>query len=421
MHQATLHTPPPLPAGHSDHAVELPEAYRLRSQRIIHDPNKLPWPLSLEERAYFEASPEQLLGRLPFAVSTHYLSLVCGDDPNDPVRRQIVPRAAELEHKDYELRDPLGEDQYSHNSRHGKPRNQAPPGAAPEDSAKMAAAQSRMVHCYASRLLILLGDTCATYCRHCFRRRFSGQSMGTLQYGHLRSISHYLQQHPEIREILLTGGDALMMSTDHLDGILCELRRVRPDVVFRIASRLPVVMPQRFEPDLLAVLRRHQPLWLITHFNHKQEINEVTRYFLARIVDAGIPILNQAVLLRGINDSVQTLADLLEELVRLRVKPYYLFQGDLAEGTAHLRVPLERGWSIVKELRSRLSGIAMPQFAVDLPGGGGKVPLTESYLIGEEGNDWLFRSPQGNLYRYPKESEESKDEPKLRDTTQRTQ
>ncbi len=377
---------------------ELPEAYQLRQQRIITDPGELPWPLLPSEQAYFNAGEEGLRGRLPFAVSTHYLSLVQGSEPDDPVRRQIVPRAAELLRADYELQDPLGEDHYSHNDWQGQ---QSGPDSSKQE--KLSAPRSRMVHCYASRLLILLGDSCATYCRHCFRRRFSGQNFGTLQYGQLRSISSYLERHPEIREILLTGGDALMMSTRHLDGILRELRGLRHDVVFRIASRLPVVMPQRFEPELLAMLRSYQPLWLLTQFNHRQEINEVTRYFLGRIVDSGIPILNQAVLLRGINDCADTLCELFEELVRLRIKPYYLFQGDLAEGTAHFRIPLSRSYQIVKELRRRLSGIAMPQFAVDLPGGGGKVPLTESYLVGEEQDVWLFQSLEGELYRYPKE------------------
>ncbi len=366
-------------------------AYQLRQQRIIHDPKELPWPLSTQEQAYFASN--DLGGRLPFAVSSHYLSLVQGGE-DDPVRRQIVPRAEELQHISYELQDPLGEDHYSHNSQYGRPEDSLNP---------MGAAQSRMVHCYPSRLLVLVGDSCATYCRHCFRRRFSGQNAGTLQYGHLRSISSYLEQHSEIREILLTGGDALMMNTHHLDGILRELRRVRPDIVFRVASRLPVVLPQRFEPQLLQVLSQYQPLWLITHFNHVQEINEVTRYFLGQIVDSGMPVLNQSVLLRGINDCAETLVALFEELVRLRLKPYYLFQGDLAEGTAHLRVSLSRSWAIVKELRQKLSGIAMPQFAVDLPGGGGKIPLTENYLVGEEKEFWLFQSLQGQLYRYPKE------------------
>ncbi len=388
--------------------------YQLHAQQIIRDPSKLPWPLTPQEQSYFAASAAELRGRLPFAVSTHYLSLVNPDDPKDPVRRQIVPRAAELQRRSYELQDPLGEDLYSHNSEHSQYSNKGSTEQATHSrrpSSKVGgpsgqpAAESRMVHCYSSRLLILLNDNCATYCRHCFRRRFSGQDSGSLQYGHLRSIRDYLQQHDEIREILLTGGDALMLSTTHLHGILRELRQGRPDIVFRIASRLPVVMPQRFEPELIALLRGQQPLWLITHFNHRQEINEVTRYYLHQIIDAGIPILNQAVLLRGINDHADTLCDLFEELVRLRVKPYYLFQGDLAEGTSHLRVPLARSWAIVKELRQRLSGIAMPQFAVDLPGGGGKIPLSENYLIGEEEDCWLFQSLQGQIYRYPKEPE----------------
>ncbi|MEM9424706.1 MAG: KamA family radical SAM protein [Spirochaetota bacterium] len=388
-----LEFPHPRP-GNVSPAGDVSERYQLRKQRIIHDPEELPWPLSAAERAYFRS--DDLAGRLPFAVSTHYLSLIqSGED--DPIRRQIVPTANELSSKSYELKDPLGEDRYSHNDRQSPQR---------QNSQNLTASQSRMVHCYSSRLLILINDACATYCRHCFRRRFSGHDWGTIQYGQLRSISSYLEQHPEIREVLLTGGDALMMSTSHLSGILSELRRSRPDVVLRIASRLPVVLPQRFEPKLLAVLREYQPLWLITHFNHLQEINDVTRYFLARIVDSGIPILNQAVLLRGINDSADCLTDLFEELVRLRTKPYYLFQGDLAEGTAHLRVPLSQSWLIVKELRRRLSGIAMPQFAVDLPGGGGKIPLTENYLVGEEADFWLFQSLEGQLYRYPKEESE---------------
>lgn len=350
--------------------------YSLKSQRLISDPEELPWELTPREAAYFAAAEKERSPRLPFLVSTHYLSLA-SDLPDDPIRRQILPQIGELWRIPAELSDPLGEDLHS-------------PG-------------SRMVHTYASRLLILLNDNCATYCRHCFRRRFTGQDMGSLQNGQLRGISNYLREHGEIKEILLSGGDALMLSTERLGEVLQSLREVRGDVVIRIASRLPVVLPQRFDEKLLAVLKTYQPLWLITHFNHKQEINEVTRYYLSQIIESGIPVLNQSVLLAGINDRVEILQDLMEELVRLRVKPYYLFQGDMAEGTAHFRVTLERGWEIVRELRKRLSGIAMPQYAVDLPGGGGKIPLTETYLRGETESAWLFESLEGQIYSYPKE------------------
>lgn len=358
-----------------DSSVQNDPRYRLQSQRLISDYRQLPWELSPEEEAYFAAGEKELAGRLPFMVSSHYLSLA-GSEPSDPLRAQIVPRQAELQRLPYESHDPLGEDQHS-------------PGR-------------RMVHQYPSRLLVLLNDNCALYCRHCFRRRFSGQAGGSLLHGQLSKICAYISEHPEIQEILLTGGDALLLASSYLREVLRALRQARPDIVFRVASRLPVVLPQRFNPELLQLLREFQPLWLITHFNHRQEINEVTEYFVKRIVDYGIPMLNQCVLLAGVNDDVSSLQNLMEQLVRMRVKPYYLFQGDLAEGTSHFRVPLERSWAIVKELRQRLSGIAMPQFAVDLPGGGGKIPLTENYLLGEEEDSWLFQSYSGKIFRYPK-------------------
>lgn len=342
-------------------------------EKLISKVEQLPWELTASEKKYFAANSG---GSFPFLVSPHYLALAT-DREDDPIRRQIIPRAAELTGKTYELRDPLGEEKY-----------QPTP---------------RLIHRYPSRALLLVNDSCATYCRHCFRRYFSGTANGSISPGQLRQATIYLANNPNIKELLLSGGDPMLLSNQRLYGIFREIRTQLPNLVLRIATRTPVVMPARFDDLTIKLLSSIHPVWIVTHFNHSQEIAPSTAKILTKMVDNGLPILNQTVLLAGVNDDVDVLQNLMENLVQLRVKPYYLFQGDLARGTAHLRVPLAKGLQLVNKLRRKLSGLAMPNYAVDLPGGGGKVLLADNPIVGKDDSDWLIRSSDGQIFRYPQE------------------
>lgn len=331
---------------------------------------------------------------LGFALTPYYFSLI-GAGQDDPVRLQCIPRRDELEIKPYEVQDPLDEKHYS--------------------------PLPRMVHRYPDRVLVLVTDECAVYCRHCFRRYFSSQRAGAITDLQVKRIAEYAASHPEIHEIILSGGDPLTLSDERLGRILDTLQatvhRADPGrtVVFRLATRMPVVLPQRLTGDLAALLAGYAPLFVITQFNHPNEITEQSRRAVAELVQHGLPVLNQAVLLKGVNDSVDVLASLFQRLLDIRVKPYYLFQGDLAAGTAHFRVPLSRGFQLMRELRQRISGLAMPVYAVDLPGGGGKIPLIENYLHGSRGSNgsradtgslagwYRFTGPDGRNYYYPEE------------------
>ncbi len=320
---------------------------------------------------------------LGFAVTPYYLSLI-GADPKDPLRLQCIPRSEELRVKEYEVQDPLSENRFS--------------------------PLPRMVHRYPDRVLVLVTDECALYCRHCFRRYFASQRAGVISDSQIRQIGEYVSEHPQVHEIILSGGDPLTLTDDRLKRILRTLREtvrhISPQrtVVIRLASRIPAVLPQRVTPGLATLLAKFSPLYVITQFNHPREITAESRCSVLELVKHGLPVLNQAVLLKGVNDSAEVLADLFQQLLDIRVKPYYLFQGDLAAGTAHFRVPLSTGFQLMRELRQRISGLAMPVYAVDLPGGGGKIPLTENYLQGEENGWYRFTGPDGRTYYYPDET-----------------
>ena len=273
-----------------------------------------------------------------------------------------------------------------------------------------------MVHRYPDRVLVLVTDECAVYCRHCFRRYFSSHRAGVITDAQLQQIAEYTAAHPEVHEIILSGGDPLTLSDERLGRVLEILHSTVQwadpgrTVVFRLATRMPVVLPQRLTPDLAVLLAKYAPVFVITQFNHPNEITEQSRRAVGELVRRGLPVLNQAVLLKGVNDSAEVLASLFQGLLDIRVKPYYLFQGDLAAGTAHFRVPLSRGFQLMRELRRRISGLAMPVYAVDLPGGGGKIPLTENYLhshqaASDDRPGWYrFTGPDGRNYYYPDES-----------------
>ncbi len=325
---------------------------------------------------------EKLFFRLPgsrnfaFSVTDYYLSLVENNE-NDPLRLQCIPRPEELETKSYELSDPLGEDKYK--------------------------VSARLIHRYRDRVLFLVTDTCAVYCRHCFRRSFTGGKGGTADEADISGAAEYVGQHKEVTEVILSGGDPLVMDTSVVERILAAFKKVRNDIVFRIGTRVPVVLPSRIDRYLVETLKKYSPVYIMTQFNHPREITSLSRRASVMLIDAGIPVFNQTVLLKGVNDDPGILEELFHRLVGLRIKPYYIFQGDLAAGTSHLRVPLGRGLEIMQELRGRISGLAMPVYAVDLPGGGGKVPLTESYIVSRRDGVWNLRDSEGRAYFYPDE------------------
>ncbi len=315
--------------------------------------------------------------RLPFGVSRYYASLARAKDPSaDPIAAQFMPRDEEQVALAYESADPIGD------SRHR--------------------VAERLIHHYADRALLLVSDRCATYCRHCFRRHFTGHGGGQITEEQLDRACEYLARTPAVREVLLSGGDPLMLSDRDLGHVIERLRRVDPTYLIRVCTRMPVVHPARITDDLAGMLGSAGAVWAVVHANHPWELTDEFRLAVRRLITSGVPVLNQAVLLRGVNDAVETLEALFRGLVQAGVKPYYLFQGDLAAGTAHFRVPLERGMALMRDLRSRLSGIALPTFAVDLPGGAGKVPV-ESSLVRTESSGYVLRGPDGKEYLYPRE------------------
>lgn len=315
--------------------------------------------------------------RLPVGVSRYYASLARTRDPYaDPIAAQFVPRKEELTVLPQESGDPIGDRRYQ--------------------------VSERLIHHYADRVLLLANDRCATYCRHCFRRHFTGSGGGRLTEEQLDEACAYLRRTPEVREILISGGDPLMLSDEEIDRILRRLKAVDPQYIIRICTRMPVVLPSRITEALAEVLGGVDSVWAVIHTNHPKEITAEFRVAVRRLLGAGVPVLNQAVLLRGVNDDIETLEELFRGLVRAGVKPYYLFQGDLAAGTSHFRVPIERGIELMQGLRGRLSGMALPVYAVDLPGGAGKVPI-ESSLLRVEAEWYVLRGVDGNEHRYPRE------------------
>jgi lysine 2,3-aminomutase len=307
----------------------------------------------------------------PISVTPYYASLADRHDPACPIRRQIVPRAEEAHEARGDLRDPLGEEAHE---------------VAPE-----------LIQRYPDRALLLVTDRCAVYCRFCTRSRLVGNGGGPRSLDKLAPAFAYLRSHPEVRDIIVSGGDPLAMVTARLTAILAELRSIPSVETIRLATRVPVVLPSRITSELLDALRPFHPLWLMTHFNHPKELTETSRAALRRLADAGFPVMNQCVLLRGVNDDVETLKALFRGLVRERARPYYLLQMDPVRGSSHLRTPLARGVEIMEQLQGRLSGIALPKLIVDTPGGFGKVPHGPRYVLAENRETGVtrFRTPRG--------------------------
>ena len=329
---------------------------------------------------YFTFSPEEAegikkaLAKFRMAITPYYLSLIDPNDPYDPIRRQAIPAGEECNIAPADLNDPLHEDEDS-----------PAPG---------------LTHRYPDRVLFLITDMCSMYCRHCTRRRFAGQKDDESPSERIEKCLAYIEKTPQVRDVLLSGGDCLMVSDQKLEYIIGRLRKIPHVEIVRLGSRTPVVCPQRITPELCEMLKKYHPIWLNTHFNHPNEFTPEAEQALARLANAGIPLGNQTVLLRGVNDCVHVMKKLMHELVRNRVRPYYIYQCDLSMGLEHFRTPVSKGIEIIENLRGHTSGYAVPTFVVDAPGGGGKTPVMPQYVISQSPDKVILRNFEGVITTY---------------------
>lgn len=327
-------------------------------------------PLNADE----EKGVKESLSTLRMAITPYYLSLINPDDPHCPVRKQAVPSGLETHRSVADLLDPLHEDEDS-----------PVPG---------------LTHRYPDRVLFLITDMCSMYCRHCTRRRFAGQTDNESPSERIQKGIDYIARTPEVRDVLLSGGDALMVSDKMLESIIQRLRAIPHVEIIRIGTRTPVVCPQRITDDLVNMLKKYHPIWLNTHFNHPNEITPESTAACERMANAGIPLGNQSVLLRGINDCVHVMKKLVHGLVKIRVRPYYIYQCDLSMGLEHFRTPVSKGIEIIENLRGHTSGYAVPTFVVDAPGGGGKTPVMPTYIISQAPGKVVLRNFEGVITTY---------------------
>mgnify|MGYP000560456928 FL=1 len=321
-----------------------------------------------------ENGVKESLKTLRMAITPYYLSLIDQSNPNCPVRKQAIPTHAETHHSAADLLDPLHED-----------------GDSPAPG---------LTHRYPDRVLLLVTDMCSMYCRHCTRRRFAGQTDSSSSQDDISKAIDYIARTPQVRDVLLSGGDALMISDSRLESIISRLREIPHVEIIRIGTRTPVVCPQRITDDLVNMLKKYHPIWLNTHFNHPQEVTEESIAACERMANAGIPLGNQSVLLRGVNDCVPTMKKLVQQLVKMRVRPYYIYQCDLSMGLEHFRTPVSKGIEIIENLRGHTSGYAVPTFVVDAPGGGGKTPVMPNYVISQGPHKVILRNFEGVITTY---------------------
>lgn len=326
--------------------------------------------LSPDERAALAAHG----GKLPTAITPYYAALMARDNPQDPLRRTHIPVSAEQSSDPGEYDDPLGED-----------KDMAVPG---------------LVHRYPDRVLFLVNNVCASYCRYCNRSRMVASPDRGITTKHWQGALDYIRAHSEVRDVLLSGGDPLLLSDDKLSWLLGELRAI-PHVEFiRIGTKIPMVLPQRITPALARMLKRFHPLWMSVHMIHPDEFTPESGRALERLADVGIPLGGQMVLLRGINDNPATMRKLVHRQLRHRVRPYYLLQLDPIRGSAHFRTPIDKGLELIESLRGHTSGYAVPAYIIDSPGGGGKVQLVPEHIVGRQGDQLLIKNFAGEIYRY---------------------
>ena len=334
---------------------------------------------------YMTLTPEEEAGiayagqKLSLAITPYFFNLMNREDPNCPIRLQMIPREGESKISAGEMLDSLSEDEHS-----------PVPG---------------IVHRYPDRVLFLVTDRCAAYCRYCTRSRLVSNAQDYNFHPEYEQGLRYIESHPEVRDVLLSGGDPLLLSDRKLEHILARLREI-PHVEFiRIGSRIPVFLPQRITPGLCEIFKRYGPIWMSIHVNHPREATAELKAACDRLAFAGVPMGNQSVLLAGVNDDADTMKALVHRLLRMRVRPYYLYQMDLITGGSHFKVDVRRGLEIIKSLRGHTTGYAIPQYVVDAPGGGGKVPLNPDYVERITDEEIVFRNYEGNEYRYPLSAE----------------
>ena len=332
--------------------------------------------LTLDE----EIGIKKCLETLRMAITPYYAMLMDQKDASCPIRMQAIPVAAELDNAACDMEDPLHEEADS-----------PVPG---------------ITHRYPDRALLLVTDQCAMYCRHCTRRRMAGASDKPLPTSRIERAIKYIANTPVIRDVLISGGDSLLIGDELVEYILKKLRAINHVEIVRFGSRTPVVMPQRITDDLIKIIKKYHPIWLNTHFNHPKEITTEAKEACARLADAGIPLGNQSVLLKNINDCAYIMRDLVHQLVKMRIRPYYLYQCDLSQGIDHFRTPISKGIEIIELLRGHTSGFAVPTYVVDAPGGGGKIPVGPQYLVSQGHDKAILRNYEGIICTYtePKDS-----------------
>jgi len=325
-------------------------------------------------------TPEEYAGsklantKLAMAITPYFFNLIDPADENCPIRRQVIPRIEETRTESWEMTDPCGEDSHS-----------PVPG---------------LVHRYPDRVLFLVTDRCAAYCRYCTRSRLVSNATGYDFHPEFDRQIQYVREHPEVRDVLLSGGDPLLFSDEKLEYLLSRLRAIEHVEFLRIGTRIPIFLPQRITPGLCAMLKRFHPLFISIHSNHPRELTTEVREALGRLADAGIPLGNQSVLLKHVNDDVTVMKALVQKLLMCRVKPYYIYQCDLISGSAHLRASVRKGLEIMEALRGHTTGYAVPQFVIDAPGGGGKVPVNPDYVLSRNADRVVIRNFEGKIFEY---------------------
>jgi len=363
--------------NHNDISQNAPQwrDWRWQIAHTVRDLDTLEKVLGITFPADERKKLEETIQKFPLAATPYYLSLIRIEDyKQDPVYLQAVPSPEELLVEECELEDPLAEESDS--------------------------PVTGITHRYPDRVLFLVSNVCSMYCRHCTRKRRVGDRDRIPTWEEMEEGIAYIRDHPEIRDVLLSGGDPLMLPDELLDRILAQLRLIPHVEVIRIGTRTPVVNPFRITDGLINVMKKYQPIWVNTHFNHPQEITPTAEKALAKLADAGFPLGNQSVLLAGVNDCPRIMKALVQKLVKNRVRPYYLYQCDLSEGLSHFRTPVGKGIEIIENLIGHTSGFAVPTYVIDAPGGGGKIPVMPTYLISYSTNKVILRNYEGVITTY---------------------
>lgn len=359
----------------SDAEISNWENWKWQIKHSIHNISTFESLLGIEFDSAERKELEETLAKFPLSITPYYLSLIDSSDyMNDPIFKQSFPSPSELMISKYDMKDPLSED-----------KDSPAPG---------------ITHRYPDRVLFHISNVCSMYCRHCTRKRKVGDVDSIPKKEEVIKGIEYIKSNPVVRDVLLSGGDPLMLSDEYLDWILTELGNIPHVEVIRIGTRMPVVLPYRITDELVEVLKKHHPLWINTHFNHPREITASSKNALRKLADAGIPLGNQTVLLAGVNDCHRIMKRLIHKLVQNRVRPYYLYQCDLSEGLTHFRTPIGKGIEIMENLIGHTSGFAIPTYVIDAPGGGGKIPVMPNYLVSWSTNKVILRNYEGVITTY---------------------